>query len=186
VPLRLIAIIFKANSPYFTLPFHGLWASPRPETAWNSSYNGWLPTVSYETQSPIVIGLLSHPFPVSRPRPWMSDFRKWREWGAKKIVPPLKRQLTFIRSTNWYKVNENTGTKGLSNVLLWTWETRERSDVVVCKIGTVSALLWYGKRSLANSLNGETVYAKPVNTMYFSINKSYKIDIFVWRSSKIK
>jgi len=33
----------------------------------------------------------------------------------------------------------------------------------------------------------KTVYAKLVNTLYFSaINKSYKIHIFVWRSSEIK
>lgn len=112
--------------------------------------------MSYETQSPTVIGLLSHPFPVSRPRPWTSDFRKWRrEWGAEKIVPPLKRQLTFIRSANWYKANGSAQVQ--KGRLMFYYEhggPTERSDVVVCKIGTVSARLWYGKRPLANSLNG--------------------------------
>lgn len=197
MPLRLIAIISKANSPYFTLPLHGLWASPRPATAWNSSYNGWLPTVSYETQSPTVIGLLSHPFPVSRPRPWTSDFRKWRrEWGeppslpgggggTEKIIPSLKRQLTFIRSANWYKANGGEGIKGPSNVSLRTWET-PASDRTWLWAKLIRRLRPFDMESgrLQILWTAKTAYAKPVNTLYFpAINGFYKIHIFVWRSS---
>lgn len=171
MPLRLIAIISKANSPYFTLLFHGLWTSPRPETIWNSSYNGWLPTVSYETQSPTVIGLLSHPFPVSRPRPWTLDFLKWRrEWRAEKIIPPLKRQLTFI-SVNWCKANGSAGTKGPSKCFI-TNMGNPRAIGYGCKQN------WYrgGYLHSFDMENGhlqilwtaKTVYAKLANTSVFS------------------
>lgn len=134
-----------------------------------------------------LLGYLVTLFLSLAPRPWTSDFRKWRrEWGTEKIILPLKRQLTFIRSANWYKANGRAGTKGPSNVSLRTRETRERSDVVVGKIGMVpTALLWYGKRPLANSLNGQEQFMqKLANTLYFpAINGSYKIHIFIWRSS---
>lgn len=63
--------------------------------------------MSYETQSPTVIGLLSHSSHPAHARG--HECQTFVNGGAnekpKKIIPPLKRQLTFIQSSNWYKTN---------------------------------------------------------------------------------
>lgn len=155
-PLRLIAIISKANSPYFTLPLHGLWAFLRGGGLKFLLQRGASDREPWNAK-PYVIELLSHPSRRPRPRtPELCEWwRKWEGGESKKIVPRIRsstassssrRQLTFIWSANWRKTNGRAGTKGPVRCFITVvWGICKRSGGAGCMqnwYGACAPLIW--------------------------------------------